>query len=414
MRRVRRVRVLAVFSTLLAVAVGLPTTLSFASSLTRRPLEVGARSAAALRHVPAAKLDHASPTSAAAAIRARRLADFRLPLKDVNIQPGGYPPAKWNSLLNLAQNAGVSVISLDVNWAGYEPNGPGRSGEFSTLARFVKDVRSRGLELRFQVVGFPQWARDAGDPSESSQPWRAPASPGELTRWSAWISRLVSYFKSDVAYYEIWNEENNPPFWAQGPNPGEYARLLESSYVAAKRADPGAGIMFGGMDRNDDGFLTMTYRDIDALFPATAVADHHFFDILGVHPYSGSDSPAVTDPYWIYQDAFGTMNGNFLGFEALHETMKREGEGYKRIYIGEYGVSTAPWNDFRPVSPGTQASYLTLAYHLAAKTGYVEGFSWYNFFTTPWNSAGFSLVKGNYPNWKPSPAYGALAHLPDP
>lgn len=342
-----------------------------------------------------------------------RTASPRIPMKDVSIQPGGLSRAEWNSLLDLAQGAGASVIALDVNWAAYEPYRAGRPGEFSQLTSFVSDVLGRGLRLRFQLVGFPQWARDPGDPSQSSQPWWAPTSAAEVDRWSKWVTRLVAHFGSEVSYYEIWNEENTDAFWAQGASPAEYADLLEASYVAAKAADPNAVIMFGGMSRNDIGFLHATYNAADKLFPSTAVADHHFFDILGVHPYAGSDSPAAENPDWVYRDQFGEMDGNFLGFEKLHALMVQEGEGYKHIYIGEYGTSTTGWNDFPPVSAATQAKDLTLAYRLAARTGYVEGFSWYDFFTTPWNSAGFSLLKGSYPDWRPTPAYRALAKIPD-
>jgi hypothetical protein len=332
-------------------------------------------------------------------------------MKDVNIQPGRLTRAEWDDLLDLAQSAGVSVIALDVNWAAIEPQRPGNAGEFWQLNEFVSDVLARGLELRFQLVGFPQWARDPGDPSASAQMWRAPESAGEIGRWSHWVSRLVSHFGSEVSYYEIWNEENGNHFWAQGANPTEYARLLEASYVPAKAADRSAVVMFGGLDRNDIGFLQATYAAADKLFPTTAVADHHFFDILGVHPYSGSDSPATQNPYWVYQDAWGEMDTNYLGFVGLQKTMAREGEGYKHIYIGEYGQSTLGWNNFPPVSAATQATDLASAFELAARTGYVDGFSWYNFFSSPWNSAGFSLLKGNYPSWRPTLAYEALARV---
>ena len=335
------------------------------------------------------------------------------PLKDLDIQPGGLEATEWNQLLDLAQKAGVSVIALDVNWAAYEPSGPAPRYEFSELSRFASDVLGRGLELRFQLVGFPQWARSRGDPTEAAQPLRAPASPAELVLWSHWVKRLVSHFGSEVSYYEIWNEENTTAFWAQGANPTEYARLLEASYVAAKAADPKAVIMFGGMSRNDIGFLHATYRATARLFPSTAVADEHFFDILGVHPYGGSDSPAAENPNWVYRDRFGEMNGNFLGFRGLHLLMRQEGEGYKHIYIGEYGLSTTPWNDFRPVSAATQAADLKLAYEIAARAGYIDGFSWYDFYATPWNSVGFSLLKGSYPDFRPTPAYRALAGLPN-
>src|ERR1019366_4960484 len=133
-----------------------------------------------------------------------------------------------------------------------------------------------------QLVGLPTWARSAGEPSASAEPWRAPSTASELAGWGDFVGRVARHFGTSVAYYEIWNEENISDFWQQGPNPTEYARLLEASFVAVKAADAKALVMYGGLSRNDAGFLEQTYWALNQLFPATAVVDHHFFDVLGV------------------------------------------------------------------------------------------------------------------------------------
>jgi hypothetical protein len=333
-------------------------------------------------------------------------------MKDFGIQSASLTPAEYNSLLGFAQQAGAKVISLDVSWSAYEPNGPAPAGEWTALEAFVQDVRSRGMKLRFQLVGFPQWARDTGDPSYSAEQWLAPTSPGELAEWSKFVSRVVAQFGAQVTYYEIWNEENNQAFWAQGPSPSEYANLLEASYTTIKAADPSAQVMFGGISQNDVGFLQQTYAAIDRQFPATAAPDNHFFDILGVHPYSGAQSPKDNASSNIWKGPFGTMDDNFLGFELLHNLMSQQGEGWKHVYIGEYGFTTSTWESFGAVPDATRAQYLTDAFALAAQTGYVDGLCWYYSYSTPWNPASWALLQGSYPNYTPTQTFEALAAVP--
>jgi hypothetical protein len=158
--------------------------------------------------------------------------------------------------------------------------------------------------------------------------------------------------------------------------------------------------------------LKQTYDAIDTLFPTTAATDDHFFDVLGVHPYSGNRSPATVKASRVYKDQWGTMDENFLGFELLHNLMTREGEGWKHIYIGEYGFSTANWEGFSPVPDATRARYLTEAFALAAKTGYVDGLCWYYLYTTPWNPSSWALLQGTYPNYRATQTYEALAAVP--
>jgi hypothetical protein len=344
-------------------------------------------------------------------VHGRALAE---PMKDFSIQPATLTPAEYNSLLGFAQRAGAKVISMDVSWSSYEPNGPAPAGEWSNLDAFVNDAGHRGMKLRFQLVGFPDWARDRGDPSSAAAAWLAPSSPAELARWSQFVTRVVRNFGPKVTYYEIWNEENISTFWSAGPNPSQYANLLERSYLAIKAIDPSAEVMFGGLSRNDVGFLKRTYDAIDRQFPATAVRDDHFFDILGVHPYSDNRSPSAVKSNEVYHDAWGTMDENFLGIELLHNLMAAQGEGWKHLYIGEYGFSTAAWErpsapSPTPPGPGTSRRPSPSSPGL----GYVDGLCWYYTYSTPWNPSSWALLQGSYPNYRPTRTFEALVRVPN-
>ena len=107
------------------------------------------------------------------------------------------------------------------------------------------------------------------------------------------------------------------------------------------------------------------------------------------------------------------MDENFLGIELLHNLMAPEGEGWKHVYIGEYGFSTASWEGLQPrVRRDQRAVYLTEAFALAARLGYVDGICWYYTYSTPWNPSSWALLQGSYPNYQPTRTFEALAAVP--
>jgi len=328
-------------------------------------------------------------------------------MKDAYISPEGLPLRDVDSLLNIAQAARVGVVSTGVNWADIEPNGPGGSAGWAILDAFAKDVLHRKMKLRFQLQGFPDWARDPGQPNIAAAPWLPPVAPDELARWKRFVGEVARHFRGRVTYYEIWNEPNISPFFYPLPDPAEYADLLEASYTTIKAIDRSALVVFAGMSGNDVGFLDRVYDAMDADFGSLAKRDHHFFDILGVHPYSGSRSPTSVLALQRFPDDFGIMNDNFLGFEELHATMAAHGEGYKTIYITEYGFTTYGFYGFPPISDATRASYLRQAFSLVDRIPYVIGFSWYCLYANAGTLPGWALLQGSYPEWQPTATFEA-------
>jgi hypothetical protein len=342
------------------------------------------------------------------------------PIKDLGIQPLTISRPEEQSLLDLAVTAGAGVVNAGVSWASVEPNGPRVApGAWSRLTQFVKDVRARGMAVRLQLYGFPQWARASGD---STAQWLAPEGGAELGRWATWIRTIVDHFGNSVSFYEIWNEENEVDFWAQGPDPSSYAALLTCSYVASKRADLGATIVSGGLSTNDVGYLEHLYSALSSYPHAASFRD--FFDLLGVHPYSGGRSPSVNQSRWVSQSTWGVDDTNFLGFRKLHAVMKQHGQGYKQLYIGEYGTpvsgyQSTPPPGFTEVSESARSSFVTLAYHLAAKSPYVVALSWYTFYPDEYDGAAWALVRNPdgsvspTTRWVVTPSFTALAAVAD-
>jgi len=296
--------------------------------------------------------------------------------------------AATDAMLDLAQHAGATVISSAANWTALRPTASG-AYHWAALDRLVDAARARGLTVRLQLQTIPVWARDQGAPTGY---WVPPRSTAERARWAGFAYDVARHFTGRVQYLEVWNEPNETGFWPTGTDPDGYARLLAASYPAIRRGAPSAQIVSGGLSRNDVGFLEQVYRDLDRDFGPDARNNGYYFDVLGVHPYSGDRSPAADQTRWVHQTRFGTMDENFAGFTRLHQVMAAHADGAKSIYIGEYGFSTTAHNGFRGVPDATRARYLSEAFRVAARCSYVTAMSWYYLHATPWNDASWTLA----------------------
>ncbi len=330
--------------------------------------------------------------------------------KDVSIFPEFFNTSEINNLLDLAAKAKVQVISTDVNFETIEPQIKAYS--WSNLDSFVRLVLAKGFKLKFQLEGFPDWARDPNRSPVSVEPWLVPTSQNELSNWSKFVRAVVSRYKGKIEYYEIWNEPNIESFFQPFPDPAIYSNLLEASYSVIKSVDPNAQVMFAGLSRNDLGYLNTFYQATSQRFGLQAKEDHFFFDILGVHPYCSSRSPEVNDPQYTYNDGFGIMNENFLGLIDLHQVMASFGDGAKHEYISEFGYTTSGYVGFPAISDTLRASYLHEAYDLASSITYVDGLSWYAFEPTPYVADGWSILSSASSGFQPTATYAALVSAP--
>ena len=129
-------------------------------------------------------------------------------------------------------------------------------------------------------------------------------------------------------------------------------------------------------------------------------------------PTTGAGHRRLVSKAEVYPDNFGTMDYNFLGFEKLHALMASYGEGYKRIYITEYGFTTAGFYGFPAISDATRAAYLRQAFALVDKIPYVTAFNWFCLYANPdnglVNGPGWAMLEGAYPDWQPSATYDAF------
>jgi len=244
--------------------------------------------------------------------------------------------------LNMIQNAGSTWIRGGAYWPYVDRNGRARRDWAATDA-FINDAIAHRQTIICSIGGYAAWANGGrGD-------WYPASDPTEFANFAR---DAVNRYKDRVHIWEIWSEENGPDFWKPAIDPVAYARMLRASYLAVKQADPTARVAFGGIDRNDYGFLNKVYAALKS-YP-DAAANHNFFDILAVHPYGDNRPPESDDPAFIW----GGQDRNFAGLPKMKAAMEAQGDGYKHVIVTEMGWTVTTCGGRAWASPGRRTTSL--------------------------------------------------------
>ena len=93
-----------------------------------------------------------------------------------------------------------------------------------------------------------------------------------------------------IRSWQVWNEPNLPVYWASGPDPAAYARLLSATAAGIHRVDPGAEIVTAGLPYSKDRRTLSPEKFLEGMYAAGAKGT---FTTLAVHPYSDTVSRMV-------------------------------------------------------------------------------------------------------------------------
>jgi hypothetical protein len=318
--------------------------------------------------------------------------------------------------LDMAEDAGANSISTGAVWWHIAPEPTTESYRWSALDLLADEAQERGLRLKVQISGTPDWVHPQLKQRESApvrRRWHPPRGPDEMRHFEDFVRTLVERYGTQVDRYEIWNEPNLREYWEPEPDPGEYAALLRVAYTSIKQADPEVTVVFGGLARNDLGFLD-SYYDAARQYPGAA-ENRYFFDVLGLHPYTRGPSGIARSPDWarpasVIQEEFGPLDYSFMGMTKMKSLMERNRDKNKPIYIGEFGYTTVDDEriNIRAVPDERRALYLKRAYALARNLPYVEGMCWYAYVPTVADGPGWTIVDSD---WNPSLTYHALKQV---
>ena len=256
--------------------------------------------------------------------------------QEVGFSPGAFVldlgDAELAADLDAMAGVGAGWIRVDVDWSRIEPV----EGvyDWTTSDTVIGAARARGLEVLALVTYTPPWARPEGTSDK-----HPPSDPEAFARFAG--EAAARYRPFGVSTWEVWNEPNSDRFWATGPDPEGYGRLLVAASQAIRRADPAATVLTGGL-------APATDREGVELSPGRFLArlldrvPGSSFDAVAVHPYSYPALPS-DDQGW----------NTFAALPSLRRLLVDRGLETKPIWLTEYGAPTGDHR--RAVSPERQA-----------------------------------------------------------
>ena len=91
-----------------------------------------------------------------------------------------------------------------------------------------------------------------------------------LSAYKNYVSFLVKELGSEVAIWEIWNEENEEAFWRPKPSVNDFVRLVEQTATLIKKIDNKSFVISGGTASVDFDYIEAiiksgAYKKIDAI-----------------------------------------------------------------------------------------------------------------------------------------------------
>jgi O-glycosyl hydrolase len=188
--------------------------------------------------------------------------------------------------LELASQANIDWVRLGLYWQDVEPN-PGQF-DFQADDALIASTRANQLNVLAILAYSTTWSTSApADPPENLTHY----PPRDYAEWADYIAAVVTRYKSDVHYWEVWNEPDLAEFW--NGTPAQYAALLAVTSSTIKQIDPTATVLLGGQAFQDlpghpaSEFLTQILSDVDN--PAAPN-----FDVAGFHYYLPPDKHPST------------------------------------------------------------------------------------------------------------------------
>lgn len=264
----------------------------------------------------------------------------------------GHPPGEQELELARLAQIGAHWVRLDLEWDVVQADGP-NAWNWQSFDTQVQLAEAQGLEVLAVAIWTPGWANNGRGRT---------APPDDALTFARFLAAAAGRYQSGgtvgarVRAWEIWNEPNNPPFWAGAPDAAAYVTLLRAAYLGVKVADPNAIVVSGGLAPNGDlnqdpgnGQHPVNY--LNAMYSAGASG---FFDAFGHHPYAPVPFSPLTD-------GPGTIGWNSFAYTlTLHEVMAAHGDGFKQIWGTETGPPTGSCAGC--VSEATQRQWLAEEY----------------------------------------------------
>jgi polysaccharide biosynthesis protein PslG len=249
-----------------------------------------------------------------------------------------------STLLAQARAAGAGSVRMFASWSGIEWT----RGQYSWsgLDAAVATAQSLGMRPLLVALDAPPWARAGGCPggSPTGGCTYAPAKAYDAD-WTRFVRALAARYPNALGL-EVWNEPNALHFFAPKVDAARYTDLLKEAYGAVHAVAPRLPVVSGGLsgvgasDANgtaDATFLTAMYK----------AGARSAMDAIGYHFYPGNHP----------------LLGDFrAGLDRVRRVRDANRDNRKRLWLTEFGISTAVVPGREPVDENEQATALRAAY----------------------------------------------------
>ncbi len=119
--------------------------------------------------------------------------------------------------LNAASELGLKWARVSVDWSSVEDSAGVLHWEL--LDPIVKGLVDKKITIYVCLHG--------GHGIHSS--YKPPVTKKQLAAWKTWVRAMVSRYRDQIDYWEIWNEGNSVWFWGGNPKAEEYMQLVRET-----------------------------------------------------------------------------------------------------------------------------------------------------------------------------------------
>jgi len=234
----------------------------------------------------------------------------------------------------------VGTLRFQLRWSAVDPTPFPSAYDWSEVDPIVRESARAGIDPLPFLFNTPAWVATMLDDRECGEGCfaYAPRSDPALEAWRSFVGAAVNRYGPGGAFWaehpgiparpirawQIWNEQNSPPFYRPRPDIRRYAILLAHAAYAIRQADPNAEIVLGGMygkpEHGRKPAIT-AWRFLGRLYemewPALA------FDTVAAHPYAAR------------------LRGLRDQLHRLREKMRLGGDGGEDLWITEIGWSSS-------------------------------------------------------------------------
>ena len=199
--------------------------------------------------------------------------------------------------------------------------------------RVVRASEQAGVKVIARLDFQPTWARKDGAQN---------GPPDNYQDFSDFVTAFVTRYSAGSAVgrvhaIQVWNEVNLDREWGgQTISPqqaGDYVRLLDGAYKAAKAADHNMIVVSAGLSPTgvNNGRAADDVQYLQWLYDAGLKGK---YDVLGAH--GNTQAPEVEAPFGSLPN-FGHASFYFRRVEQLREVMVRNGDADKKVWLLEFG-----------------------------------------------------------------------------